>query len=50
MIGHSEATSEQSLVHEEAGYDKVFPSGHGPEESLSWSSKREMSVPSPVDE
>ena len=35
MSGESEVTSEQSSVHEEAGYDEVFPSGHRPEEGLS---------------
>ena len=36
---------ESSLVHEGAGYDEVFLSGHGPEEGLSWSLEREMSAP-----
>jgi len=49
MSGDSEVTSEQSLGHEEAGYDEVFPSGHGLEEGLSWSSDREPSAHSPVD-
>ena len=31
-----EATSEQSLVREGAGYDEVFTSGHEPEEGFSW--------------
>ena len=38
------ATSEQLSVHEGAGYDEVFNSGHEPEEGFSWSSKREMSA------
>ena len=50
MSGDSEATSEQSSVHEGAGYDKVFPSSHGPEKGLSQSSEREPSIHSPVDE
>ena len=49
MSGHSEATSEQSLVCKEASYNEVFPSSHKPEEGLSWSSKREPSTRSPVD-
>ena len=44
-----EATSEQSSVHEEASYNKVFPSGHEPEEGFSWSSERETSA-QPSDE
>ena len=44
-----EATSEQSSVHEEASYDKVFPSGHEPEEGFSWSLERETSA-QPSDE
>jgi len=36
-----ETTSEQSLVREGAGYDKVFPSGHEPEEGFFWLSERE---------
>ena len=50
MLRHSEATSEQSSVREGAGYNEVFPSGHGLDEGLSWSSERERSVRSPVDE
>ena len=50
MLRHSEATSEQSSVHEGAGYNEVFPSGHGLDEGLSWSSERERSARSPVDE
>ena len=45
-----EATSEQSSVHERAGYDEVFPSGQEPEEGFSWSSKREMSAQSSDEE
>ena len=50
MLGHNEAMSDQSLVREGVGYDEVFPSGHRPEEDLSWSSEREPSAISPVDE
>ena len=50
MLRRSEATSEQSSVREEAGYNEVFPSGHGLDEGLSWSSERERSARSPVDE
>ena len=50
MSRHSEATSEQSSVREGAGYDKVFPSGHRPEEGLSWLSERKPSTRSPVNE
>ena len=32
------------LVREGAGYDKVFQSGHEPEEGFSWSSERETST------
>ena len=39
-----------SSVRKGAGYDKVFPSGYGPEEGLSWSLERESSAHSPVDE
>ena len=50
MLGDSEATSEQSsLVCEGAGYDEVFPLGHGLEEGLSWSSERDLFAHSPVD-
>ena len=42
--------SELLLVREGAGYNEIFSSGHGPEEGLSWSSKREMSAHSLVDE
>ena len=44
-----EATSEQSLVREGAGYDEVFDLGHEPE-SFSWSSERETSAQSPDEE
>ena len=50
MSGDNEATGEQSSVCEGAGYDEVFLLGHGPKEGLSWSSEREPSVYSPVDE
>ena len=42
-----EVMSEQSLVREGASYDKVFQSGHEPEEGFSWSSERETSAHSP---
>ena len=42
--------SESLLVREGVGYKEIFPSGHGPEEGLSQSSKRETSAYSPVDE
>ena len=45
-----EATIEQSSVHEAAGYDQVFQTGHEPEEGISWSSKRETSTFSPEKE
>ena len=44
-----EATSEQSLVHDGASYDEVFPSGHEPEEGFSWLSERET-LAQPSDE
>ena len=51
MSSDREATSEQSsLVCEGAGYNEVYPSGHGPKEGLSWSSEREPSAHSPDDE
>ena len=50
MSGDNEATGEQSSVCEGSGYDEVFLLGHGPKEGLSWSSEREPSVYSPVDE
>ena len=50
MLRRSEATSEQSSVREEAGYNEVFLSGHGLDGGLSWSSERERSARSPVDE
>ena len=50
MLGDREATSEQSLVHEGASYDEVFPLGDGPEEGLSWSSERKLSSHSLVNE
>ena len=50
MSGDREATSEQSSsVHKGAGYNEVYPSVHGPEEGLSWSSKREPFAHSPDD-
>ena len=45
-----EATSEQSLVHQGAGYDEVFQTGHEPEEGLSWSLERKTSAHSPDEE
>ena len=42
-----EAISEQSLVHEGAGYNKVFQIGQEPKEGHSWSSKRETLARSP---
>ena len=50
MLGDNEVTGEQSSVCEGAGYDKVFLLGHGPKKGLSWSSEREPSVHSPIDE
>ena len=51
MSGDREVTSEQSLlVHEGAGYDEIYPSGHGLEEGLSWLSEREPSAHSPTNE
>ena len=51
MSGDREATSEQwSSVYEGAGYDEVYPSGHGPEEGLSWLLERKPSIHSPNDE
>ena len=51
MLGGSEATSEQlSSVCEGVGYDEVYPSGHGPNEGLTWSPEREPSAHSPDDE
>ena len=41
-----EATSEQLSVHDRAGYDEVFPSGHEPKEGFSWLSERETSAQS----
>ena len=49
MLGNSEATSEQSSIREGAGYYEGFPSGHGHEEGLSQSSKRETFAQSPID-
>ena len=45
-----EATSEQLLICEGAGYGEVFQSGHEPEEGLSWSLERETSAHSPKEE
>ena len=45
-----EVMSEQLSVREGTGYNKVFSSGHEPDEGLSWSSKRESSTHSPDDE
>ena len=41
-----EMTSDQSSIHDGAGYDEVFQSGCEPAEGLSWSSERETSTPS----
>ena len=51
MSGDREVTSKQLLsVREEASYNEVYPSGHRPNEGLSWSSEREPSTHSPVEE
>ena len=51
MSSGSEAMSEQSSsVHEGAGYDDVYPSGHGPKEGLTQSLEREPFAHSPDDE
>ena len=51
MSGDREATSEQSSsVYDGAGYDEVYPLGYRPEEGSSWSSEREPSAHSLVDE
>ena len=51
MSGDSEATSERSLsVCKGAGYDEVYPSGHGPEEGSSRFLEREPSAHSLDDE
>ena len=50
MSGDREATSDQSSVREGAGYDEVYPSGHEPEEDLTWSLKRDPSAHSPTEE
>ena len=50
MSGDREAMSEQSSVHEGAGYDEVFQSNHELNEGFSWSSKRETSAYSPDNE
>ena len=51
MLGDREVTSKQlSSVREEASYNEVYPSGHRPKEGLSWSSEREPSTYSPVEE
>ena len=49
MLGYSEATSEQSSIREGAGYYEGFPLGHGHEEGLPQSSKRETFAQSPID-
>ena len=49
MLGDKEATSEQSSVREEAGYNEVFQSGHKPDEGFSQLSERETSAHSPAD-
>ena len=49
MSRDSEATSElSSSVREGAGYNEVFPSGHGPKKGLSSSSERDLSAHSIV--
>ena len=40
----SDEKSEQSSVHDGAGYDEVFPLGHEPEKGFSWLSERETSA------
>ena len=50
MSGDREVMSEQSLVREGAGYDKVFSSGHELEKGFSWLSERELSAHSLDDE
>lgn len=51
MSGDREAMSDQSpSVHEGAGYDEVYPSGHELVEDLSWSLEKEPSTHSPVEE
>ena len=46
-----EATSEQSsLVCEGASYNEVYPSSHRPDEGLPWSSRKESSAYSSVNE
>lgn len=51
MSGDREAASDQSpSVHEGAGYDEVYPSGHELVEDLSWSLEKEPSTHSPVEE
>ena len=50
MSGDREAMSEQLLVRERAGYNKVFRSGHEPEKGCSQSSERELSAHSLDDE
>ena len=44
MSGDKEATSEQSLVRERAGYDEIFHLDHKTEEGFSWLLKRETST------
>ena len=44
MSGDKEATSEQSLVRERAGYDEIFHLDHKTEEGFSWLLKRETSA------
>ena len=47
---YREATSEQSSVHEGAGYDEVFQSCNELKEGLSWSLERETWTHSPDEE
>ena len=44
------AINEQSSVHEGAGYDEVYQTGHELKEGHSWSSERETSARSPEED
>ena len=50
MSGHNKAMSEQLSIREGVGYNKLFPLGYRLEEGLSWSSEREPSTRSLVNE
>ena len=51
MLGDSKATSEQSSsVHENAGYDEIYPSGREQVEDLTWSPERKPSTHSLAEE